>query len=130
MIQTILILLGGLAFVLLATQVIAFVLARKQRGRELIHLDGQFGEAIRSGERVVAYFFAPSCAVSRTQTPIIEKLSGEYENVFKVDITEEFNLARSVGIHVTPTTVIIEGGEIRDVLVGARSEEALREALL
>jgi hypothetical protein len=33
-------------------------------------------------------------------------------------------------VKATPTTVIIEGGTIRTFLVGARSESALREALM
>jgi thioredoxin 1 len=130
MLQTILLLLGGVALFLLIAQVVVLSRARKQRGKDLTNLSGQIGEAVRAGERVIAYFYTPSCSVCRTQTPVIDKLSGEYENIFKVDIAEEFDLAHALGIHVTPTIVIIEGGEIRDFLAGARTEEMLREAFL
>jgi thioredoxin-like negative regulator of GroEL len=130
MMQTILFLLGGVALVILIVQMVLLSHARKQRGRELYNLNGELGEAVRAGARVIAYFHSPSCSASRKQTPVVEKLAGEFENVFSLDIGEHCDVARAVGIHVTPTIVIIEGGEIRDVLAGARTEDLLREALL
>jgi thiol-disulfide isomerase/thioredoxin len=130
MTQVILILLGGVALLFIVAQISILLHKRKQLGREVENLKGAVGEAVRTGDRVIAYFYAPSCPVSRTQTPIIDKLAAELQNVFSIDITEEFEAARAIGIHTTPAIVIFEGGEIRDVLEGHTSEQMLREALL
>jgi len=129
MVQLLLYLLGGFALLLLIAQIFFMVNSRRQIGREVGNIGGILGEAVRTGIIVVAYFYTPTCKVCRTQTPIVDRLAAEYDNIFSIDITEEFEMARALGIHTTPTIVIFEGGEIRDVLVGPRSEEMLREAL-
>lgn len=123
-------LLAGTAILVLGIQLVVTVHARRQSGRVLKGIKGPFGEAITSGVRILAYFHSPTCAACRGQTPIIDALDQEYEGVFKIDVTEDFEIARAIGVQVTPTTVIIEGGAIRTFLVGARSESALREALM
>jgi thioredoxin 1 len=130
MMQVILILLGGIALLFVIAQIGIVAHARKQLDREVENLRGAVGEAVRTGDRVIAFFYAPSCRDSRTQTPVIDKLAAELQNVFSIDITEEFEAARAIGIHTTPTIVIFEGGEIRDILVGPTTEDMLREALL
>jgi thioredoxin 1 len=123
-------LLAAAAILVLGIQLMAGVHARKQRGRVLQGIKGPLGEAITSGARIMAYFYTPTCTACRGQTPIIDALDQEYEGVFKVDVTEDFEIARAIGVRETPTTVIIEGGAIRTFLVGAHSETALREALM
>jgi len=130
MMQFILVLLGGVGLLLIIAQIGVLAHNRKQLGQEVGQLKGPVGDAVRTGERVIAYFYAPSCPVSRTQTPMIDRLAGEVQNVYSIDITEEFAIARAIGIHATPTIVIFEGGEIRDFLVGPTTEQMLREALL
>ncbi len=111
-------------------QVTIAVRSRRLQKRRIQRLGGPLGEAVASGDRVVAYFYSPSCTESREQTPIIESLQGEYENIFKVDVGEHFDAARAFGVKTTPTTIIVEGGKMVEVLIGPRNEERLREALL
>ncbi len=120
----------AIAALFVIAQVVVWVYVRKNRGKEVTNLKGELGEAVRTGERVIAYFHTPSDRVCRTQTPIVERLATEFENVLEIDITRDFELARAVGVHTTPTIVIFEGGEIRDFIEGARTEEMLREALM
>jgi thioredoxin-like negative regulator of GroEL len=121
---------GGIILLFLIAQMVVWVYMRKHRGQELVNLKGSLGDAVKTGTRVIAYFHTPSDPVCRSQTPIIRKLADEFENVLEFDITQDFELARAVGVKITPTVVIIEGGEIRDFLEGARTEEMLREALM
>jgi thiol-disulfide isomerase/thioredoxin len=123
-------LLAGVVILVFGIQLIVAIQARKQRGRLLRAVKGPLGEAITSGDRILAYFYSPLCTESRTQTPIIDALSREYEGIFKVNVAEDFEIARAIGVRTTPTTVIIEGGAIRTFLVGPHGESALREALM
>jgi thiol-disulfide isomerase/thioredoxin len=123
-------LLAGVTVLVFGIQLIVTMHARKQRGAVLRGIKGPLGDAIASGARILAYFYSPTCAVSRAQTPIIDTLDQEYEGIFKIDVAEDFEIARAIGVKSTPTTVIIEGGAVRSLLVGAHSESALREALM
>jgi thiol-disulfide isomerase/thioredoxin len=123
-------LLAAAAILVFGIQLMATMRARKLRGRVLQSIKGPLGDAIASGARILAYFYSPTCAVSRAQTPVIDALDQEYEGIFKIDVAENFEIARAIGVKSTPTTVIIEGGAIRTLLVGAHSESALREALM
>jgi thiol-disulfide isomerase/thioredoxin len=130
MMQVLLYLLGGIALLVLTAQLVLQRQARKALDHQVKSLGGPMGEAVHTGTRVIAYFYAPTCLASRKQTPVIDKLDAEYENVFRIDVTEEFEMARAIGVHTTPTIVIFEGGEIRDILTGTTTEETLRESLL
>lgn len=123
-------LLAGVAILVFGIQLMVTIQARKQRRRVLSGVKGPLGEAITSGARILAYFYSPTCAACRAQTPVIDALDQEYEGIFKINVAEDFEIARAIGVRSTPTTVIIEGGAIRSFLVGAHSESALREALM
>jgi len=128
--QGVLYLLAVAAGCFVVMQIVISLRKRKERGRELGHLPGALGDAVRTGDRVLAYFYSPVCAASKAQTPIINKLADEYENIFSLNIMQDYEIARAIGVQLTPTIVILEGGEVRDFMVGARTEDVLREALL
>ena len=127
---TVFIVLGIFAGLMIALQIIIAVGARRRRGRRIQGIGGQLGDAISSGDRVLAYFYTPTCSACRTQTPIIERLEDEYENVYKVDVAEHGEAARAFGVMATPTTVIVEEGKVVEMMVGSRNEARLREAML
>jgi thioredoxin 1 len=123
-------LLAAVAILVFGIQLMVTIQARKQQARVLRGVKGPLGEAITSGARILAYFYSPTCAACREQTPVIDALDQEYAGVFKINVGEDFEIAHAIGVGGTPTTVIIEGGAIRLFLVGVRSESALREALM
>lgn len=122
--------LGVFAAVLVVLQLVIVIGAKRRRGRRVQSVGGELGAAVNSGARVLAYFYSPSCAVCKTQTPVIEALEKEYENIFKINVGEHFEAARAFGVMGTPTMVVVDQGKIVDMYVGARSEAFLREALL
>lgn len=127
---TIGVVLGIFAALLIILQLVIVINAKKRRGRRILGVGGPLGDAVNSGDRVLAYFYSPTCAECRTQTPIIDILQREYPNVYKVDVGEHFEAARAFGVMATPTTVLVDQSKIVDVFVGTRSEAVLREALL
>lgn len=127
---TVFIILGIFAGMMMVLQIFIAVGARRQRGEQIQGIGGPLGEAIASGDRVLAYFYTPFCSACRTQTPIIDRLQTEYENIFKVDVAEHIEAARAFGVRATPTTVIVEQGKVVQVMVGSHNEAHLREALL
>lgn len=127
---TIGVVLGIFASLLIVLQLVIVINSRRRRGRRILGVGGVLGEAVNSGDRVLAYFYSTSCPECKAQTPIIDTLQNEYANVFKVDVAEHFEAARAFGVMATPTTVMVDQGKVVDVYVGTRTEAFFRDALL
>ncbi len=89
-----------------------------------------FDDAIRQG-KVLVDFWAPWCGPCRMQTPILEELSNELQEVTiaKVNVDEEGTLANRFGVMSIPTLILFENGEEKERFVGVQSKEKLAQVL-
>jgi len=81
-------------------------------------------EVMLSEKPVLIDFWASWCGPCRMVSPIIDKLSEEYEGkikVLKVNVDEETQLASEFAIVSIPTVLLIKNGKIVEKSVGARS---------
>jgi thioredoxin 1 len=81
---------------------------------------------------VLLDFGAEWCGPCVAVAPVIRDLALEYADrlrVATVDIDASPELAARYGVRSVPTVMLLEGGEIRRVLVGARSGREYREAI-
>ncbi len=85
---------------------------------------------LKKGKGVI-YFYSPNCKPCQMVEPVYKKLSKELKKVsfIKVNVLENPEAARSVGILATPALVITREGKIEEVLLGPVSEGTLREKL-
>lgn len=97
---------------------------KEMTGREL-------DELVSSGKTVVCDFFATWCGPCRMLSPILEKLSEEFEGVTfaKVDVDANGDLAASLGIFSIPDVYVFSDGEVKDHNLGYLPEEQMREFL-
>ena len=126
------ILFGILALVLLAflgLQGYVYFRTRAARGKPVTGLTGAAAQAAASGRKMALYFWSPSCASCKVQSPVIDRLRKDFPDVYSMNIAEDIAPARALGILGTPATVITEGGIIRSVLLGVKTEAELRKAL-
>ena len=81
----------------------------------------EFNELIKS--RVVVQFSAAWCGPCKTLTKQIESAKDRLKDVtiVKVDIDEEVNLAKGLGIKSVPTMILFSFGKEIDRKVGGRS---------
>jgi len=88
------------------------------------------GSRLKKGKGVI-YFYSPNCKPCQIVEPIYKKLSKELKkvNFVKVNVLENPEAARKIGILATPAIVITQNGEIKEVLLGPVSEGTLREKL-
>lgn len=79
--------------------------------------------------RVLLYFFSPTCGACRSITPIVDRLAQEHDNVFKVDISQNAALPRSLGVMGTPSSISLAHGKVEEVVLGPVNEAKLRSML-
>lgn len=78
--------------------------------------------------RSLIYFYSPSCGPCKVQAPAIAKLKNELKNVLSIDISGDFRTARVFSVMGTPSTIIFDNGVVKEMFVGVKSEEVLRNA--
>lgn len=90
-----------------------------------------FAEHTQSGVALVD-FWAPWCGPCRMLSPVIDKLAEEFEGkakICKVNTDEQEELSAQFGIRSIPTMLFFKNGEVVDQMVGATSEQVLKDKL-
>jgi thioredoxin 1 len=99
----------------------------------IVGTDANFEEVVvKSDVPVLVDFWAPWCGPCRMVGPVLEEVAKEYAGkakIVKVNVDEQTQVAGSMGIRSIPTIALFFGGEVKDVLVGARPKAAFTAAL-
>lgn len=97
-----------------------------------IELNNDNFESVTNKGVSLVDFWAPWCGPCRMLNPAIEKLADEFEgraNICKVNTDEESELSTKFGIRSVPTLLFMKNGEVISQMVGATSEQVLRDKL-
>lgn len=89
-------------------------------------------EVIRSGTVVVVDFWAEWCQPCKILGPVIDRLATTYKQkarVGKLDIATNPQAAARFGITHLPTVIVFHDGEIKETMVGVRSEQDFQKAI-
>ncbi len=101
-----------------------------KRGKKIENINGEVGRRIQSGNRLLLYFYSPTCGACKPMTPIIDKMKKEFKDIFSINLAKDMKTARAFGVMGTPATVIVEQGKIKKFVLGARSENFLRDLMV
>jgi thioredoxin 1 len=105
---------------------------RKNEGAVAVS-DATFGQTVLEAPRpVLVDFGAEWCGPCVAVAPVIAKLALEYADrltVATVDVDAEPQLVARYGVRSLPTVMLLSDGEVRRVLVGARSGQEYRSAI-
>jgi thioredoxin 1 len=95
--------------------------------------EGDFDRVVlESPQPAVVDFSAVWCGPCRSIAPVIENLADDYLNrvtVATVDIDDNPRLAARYGVRSVPTVMLFAGGDVKRVLVGARSAQEYRAGI-
>lgn len=90
-----------------------------------------YDETIKDGV-VLVDFWAPWCGPCRMIAPVIDKLAQDYAGkakICKVNTDEHQDLASKFGIRSIPTIYFYKDGQKVDEMIGASSEQDLKNKL-
>ena len=95
-----------------------------------IENENQFNKSIETGLTVVD-FFATWCGPCRMLAPILEDVSETRDDVkfLKVDVDENFELAKSFGIMSVPTVLFFKDGKLVDKSIGLINSEKINQII-
>lgn len=110
-------------------QLLPFIKAREMQGKDTPDLSDVLGEKQRRQQRLLIYFWSPSCSMCRGMTPVIEKLAQQRDDVVSINAAENTEVARRLKVMGTPTMVLLNKGKIERVLLGAKSEKTINGLL-
>jgi len=125
-----LIVIVTLVVLFLAMQFTAYFKSKKFVGQPLPfdNLSGNLKNSIKDKNSVL-YFYAPNCHACKQQSPVMEELKKDFNNIFIIDASKNVSDARAFGIMGTPSTIFIKANQIKDVMIGFRNENVLRKKL-
>ena len=122
------IVLGILGF-FVSLQLFMVLKMKLRKGKSAPELTGKSGKAINSGKKVLFYFHSPQCRACKPMTPTVEKLSKKNKDVFVINILHDMETAKGFGVMGTPATVLVDGGKIKEFVIGVKTEEYLLNLL-
>ncbi|NVK41190.1 MAG: thioredoxin [Oceanospirillaceae bacterium] len=95
--------------------------------------DATFDEAVlKSDLPVVVDYWAPWCGPCGDVAPVVEALSKAYAGkvrFVKLNVDENPDVTRRMGIRGLPTLMLLNGGEVVNTKVGAMPQAALTQWL-
>jgi thioredoxin 1 len=106
-------------------QLLAWINGKMKKGKKIPPFSGEIGRKIQAGNKMLLYFYTPTCGACRAMTPVIDEMKKQKDNVYKINLAKDRHIGEIFGVMGTPATVIIRNSEIEQFILGARSKKFL-----
>ena len=111
-------------------RVMVWVSGKLKKGKKIPPFSGELGKKIQKGEKLLLYFYSPSCGACKTMTPVVEEMMDKKDNVYKINLAKDYNIGKIFGIMGTPATIVVNESKIDQYILGARSKQFLLELVV
>ena len=108
-------------------RLMVWVSGKLKKGKKIPPFSGELGERIQKGDKLLLYFYTPSCGACKTMTPVVEEMMDTKDNVYKINLTKDYNIGKIFGIMGTPATIVVNESKIDQYILGARTKQFLNE---
>jgi len=108
-------------------RLLVWVNGKLKKGKKIPPFTGEIGERIQKGDKLLLYFYTPSCGACKAMTPVVDEMMNEKKNVYKINLTKDYNIGKIFGVMGTPATIVVNESKIDQYILGARSKKFLIE---
>jgi thioredoxin 1 len=96
-----------------------------KKGKKIAPFSGEIGRKIQRGEKLLLYFYTPTCGACKSMTPVIDQMKEEKNNIYKINLAKDRSIGEVFGVMGTPATVLVKDARIDQYILGARSPKFL-----
>lgn len=96
-------------------------------GKPLPTLPGRLGKQLASQQSALLYFMSPQCGACRPWTTRFTEMSKRNAHIHVINVAQELEMARALGVMATPSTVVVKEGRIQSYHVGAVPSEVIAQ---
>ena len=79
--------------------------------------------------RALVYCYSPQCGPCRPMSREVDTLVDAGAPIYKLDVSEQPELAREIGIRATPTLVLVQQRTVSRLVLGAKRADFMRRLL-
>ncbi len=104
----------------------------EEKSAVLVLTQDNFYQTIKAHEIVLVDFWATWCPPCQVQGPILEEFAktvGKNVVVAKVNVDENENLVRALGVYQFPTLLVFKDGELKKGVSGLHKQKELQEII-
>ncbi len=106
-------------------RILVWVNGKIKKGKKIPPFSGEIGEKIQKGDKLLLYFYTPSCGACKAMTPVVDEMMKEKNNVYKINLAKDYSIGKIIGVMGTPATVVVNESKIDQFILGARSKKFL-----
>ena len=106
-------------------QLLVWINGKMKKGKKIPPFSGEIGRKIQAGNKMLLYFYTPTCGACRAMTPVIDEMKKQKDNVYKINLAKDRHMGKIFGVMGTPATVIVGNSQIEQFILGARSKNFL-----
>jgi len=106
-------------------RVLVWINGKLKKGKEIPPFSGEISESIQKGDKLLLYFYSPSCGACKAMTPVVDEMMSKKNNVYKINMSKDYSIGKIFGIMGTPATIVVNESKIDQFILGARSKKFL-----